>query len=121
MIIGKVEGLQPVLPVTFQFSGLPNLTIEFVVDTGFVGFLALPVAAVNAMQLPYEYDTSANLADDSEVQLPVYGATILWEGQPRRVRVLATGRRPLIGMSLLYGSKLTIECANNGQVEVAAL
>ena len=46
MIVGKVEGLHPTLPVTFQFPQLPNLTIEFVVDTGFVGFLALPAQMI---------------------------------------------------------------------------
>ena len=121
MTVGRVERLQPTLPVTFRFENLPDLAIEFVVDTGFVGYLTLPPAAVAAMGLPYEYDTSANLANDSEVQLPVHGATILWDGVPRRVRVLATGKRPLLGMSLLHGSKLHIECLENGQVLVESL
>ena len=47
--------------------------------------------------------------------------TILWDGVLRRVRVLATGKRPLLGMSLLHGSKLQIECAENGQVLVDSL
>ena len=121
MTVGKVERLQPTVPVTFRLPGYPDLTIEFVVDTGFVGFLTLPSVAVAAMGLPFEYDTPANLADDSEVQLPVHGATILWEGLPRRVRVLATGKRPLLGMSLLYGSTLNIECTEAGVVRVEPL
>jgi clan AA aspartic protease len=121
VIVGKVERLHPTVPVTFQLSSDLDLTIEFVVDTGFVGFLTLPVVAVAAMGLPFEYDTPANLADDSEVQLPVHGATIFWEGTLRRVRVLATGKRPLLGMSLLHGSSLSIDCTEAGIVRIEPL
>ena len=121
MTFGKVERLHPTVPVTFRLPGYPDLTIEFVVDTGFVGFLTLPVVAVAAMGLPFEYDTPANLADDSEVQLPVHGATILWDGTLRRVRVLAMGKRPLLGMSLLHGSALSIECVEAGVVRIEPL
>ncbi len=48
---GCVENLHALLPVTFRLSNPPDLTIEFVVDTGFTGFLLLPPGAVAAMGL----------------------------------------------------------------------
>lgn len=121
MISGTVRGLHAEVPVTFRLEGLPDLTLEFVVDTGFVGYLTLPLQAVTALGLPFEYDTSANLADDSEVQMAVHSATILWQGVERTVRVLAAGRRPLLGMALLSGSELMVQCVENGVVTIEEL
>lgn len=108
MIAGYVADRRALVPVTFRLLGRPDLIIEFVVDTGFVGFLTLPHAAVLAMGLPYLHHTSAGLADDNQVQIPVYEATIVWEGTERAVRVLAMGRRPLLGTSLLDDRELRV-------------
>ena len=73
---GRVEQLHVLLSVTFRLAGQPDLSLEFVVDTGFTGFLALPVAAVMAMDLSYLQDVPANLADDSQATaLPSCGTT----------------------------------------------
>jgi clan AA aspartic protease len=121
MIAGKVQGHHALVPVTFRLAGRPDVTIEFVVDTGFVGFLTLPPTAVTALGLPFLHDTPANLADDSEVQLPVHVATIIWQGTERRVRLLATGKRPLLGMALLDGQELVVQCTDGGLVTVDTL
>ena len=44
MVIIDIDPLHPTVPVTFRLPGYPDLTIEFVVDTGFVGFLTLPAS-----------------------------------------------------------------------------
>lgn len=121
MIVGQVANLQALLPVTLRFPGQPDLTIEFVVDTGFVGFLTLPPAAVTALGLPYQFDTAANLADDSQVQVAVHSVTVVWDGAERVVRVLATGKRPLLGMALIAGHELVAQCVDGGIVTVDAL
>ncbi len=118
MIVGQVVNHQASLPVTFRLANRPSLMIEFVVDTGFVGFLTLPSSAVAALGLPYQFDTPANLADDSEVQMAVHEATIIWDGENRVVRVLATGKRPLLGMALLAGQELVMQCIDGGTVTV---
>ena len=121
MIVGQVTDHHALLPVTIRPPGRPALTIEFVVDTGFVGFLTLPAGAVSALGLPYQFDTAANLADDSEVQMAVHRATIVWDGEERAVRVLATGKRPLLGMALLAGQELVVQCTDGGMVTVDTL
>lgn len=118
MTTGTVADRHATAPVTFRLPAQPNLTLEFVVDTGFIGFLTLPEAAVIALALPHLFDTPANLADDSEVQLPVHGAVVLWNGEEIAVRVLATGRRPLLGMALLEGQELVIQCVDGGLVTI---
>ena len=121
MIAGKVQSYHALVPVMFRPAQRPDVTIEFVVDTGFVGFLTLPPAAVAALGLPFLHDTPANLADDSEVQLPVHEATIVWQDVEQRVRLLATGKRPLLGMALLDGQELVVQCTNGGLVTVDTL
>ena len=92
MISGNVSNRHALVPVTFRLMDRPDLTIEFVVDTGFTDYLCLPPEAVAVLGLPYQYDEPANLADNSEVLLPVHEATILWNGQERTVG--GSGDRP---------------------------
>ena len=108
MITGQVSNRRALVPVTIRLSGQPDLIIEFVVDTGFAGFLTMPLAAVLAMGLSYQHHTPAGLADDSQVQIPVYEATIVWESVERAVRVLAMGKRPLLGTALMEDRELRI-------------
>lgn len=116
MMLGEVRDRKAQLPVAFILPGMPGLSIDFVVDTGFAGFLTLPLAAVEAMQLPYEYTTLANLANDQDVPVPVHRARIRWEEQDQEVRVLATGKRPLLGVSLLENAELFIQFIEGGVV-----
>lgn len=46
MMTGMVADLHAVLPIIFRLPGHGDLSLEFVVDTGFTGFLTLPIAAV---------------------------------------------------------------------------
>ena len=118
MISGSVSDRHALVPVTFRFPDRPDLTIEFVVDTGFTDYLCLPPEAVAVLGLPYEYDQPANLADNSEVLLPVHGAVIVGNGQERTIGLLATGRRPLLGTALLDGQELVVQFQQGGLVTI---
>jgi clan AA aspartic protease len=115
MMTGHVDNLHALIPVTFRLPGRPDITIEFVVDTG---YLALPPSAINALGLPFEYDLPASLADDSEILVPVHIATIVWKDTDIEVRVLAMGRRPLLGTALLADSELVAQFAEHGLVTI---
>lgn len=121
MMTGRVENRHALLAVTFRLTGRPNLEIECVIDTGFTDALCLPPAAVTVLGLPYQYDFPASLANGAHVLLPVHEATILWEGIERRVHLLATGERPLIGTALLDGAELMVQFAEGGLVTIEPL
>ena len=121
MMIGRVVALHILLPVPFRLLDQIGVSIEFVVDTGFTGDLTIPLVVVEKLKLEYIESISANLATDDEVELPVYAATIMWEGVDREVRVLATGKRPLLGTALLKGYELLAQFTDNGLATIDAI
>ena len=68
---GRVHGRQPRIDVTLILPNQQRLAIEFVIDTGFDGWLMLPAAAVKTLELPFLYRLDANLADDRRKSTPV--------------------------------------------------
>ena len=121
MITGHVSALHLLVPVRFKMPDQPDVSIEFVVDTRFTGFLCLPQSAVDALKLPFSFDSDAQLADGSSVKLSVHDATIIWNGANIEVRVLATGKRPLPGTELLDGFELTAQFQEGGLVSIDPL
>jgi clan AA aspartic protease len=121
VISGIVNDRHATVTVTFRFSNRPDLSIEFVVDTGFTDYLCLPPEAVALLGLPFKYAIPVNLADNSEVTLPVHEAIILWNEEEQEVRVLATGRRPLIGTALLEEHELVVQFTEGGLVTIEKL
>jgi clan AA aspartic protease len=91
------------------------------IDTGFTGSLTLPTALIQTLACPYQGTRRVMLADGSHVELKVYEATVLWDGRPRTVLALATGGVILAGMSLLYGSLMTMEIVDGGAVTITPL
>jgi len=71
--------------------------------------------------LTFRHDTTANLADNSEVLLPLHEAIVLWDGEEREVLVIATGRRPLLGTALLDEQELIIQFTEGGLVTIEEL
>jgi clan AA aspartic protease len=118
MISGSVLHRQAEVGIVLRVPGQQNLTIEFVVDTGFAGSLTLPPAAVTTLGLPFFQRTVAGLADDSAIEVDSHTATIVWNGKERDVDVLATGRRPLVGTSLLDGHELVVQFTDGGLVTI---
>lgn len=118
MMTGSVQALQARVAVVIRVPGQSGLEIEFVLDTGFEGFLSLPAAAVAALGLPFQYRLYATLADGSVVEAPVHTATILWDGEERDVDVLALGKRPLLGTLLLAGQEVAIQFVDGGLVAI---
>nr|WP_226587528.1 clan AA aspartic protease [Microseira wollei] len=111
----------PTVVLTFLLPNGSSIPIEFVIDTGFTGELCLPPEAVSLMGLTFRYDTPANLADNSEVLLPLHEAIVLWDGEEREVLVIATGRRPLLGTALLDEQELVIQFTDGGLVTIDEL
>jgi clan AA aspartic protease len=121
MISGLVAGRHALVPLTVRGPHGQEVEIEFVLDTGFAGFLALPPATVAALALPFAYRMPAYLADGSHVILHAYHAVVLWDGMEISVEVLAAGGEALLGTSLLDGYEVNIQFADGGSVTIDRL
>jgi clan AA aspartic protease len=99
----------------------PKIAVDAVIDTGFTGFLSLPLSVITELDLPWHYRDIGTLGDGSEVVFEIYKASVIWDGQNQVIDVAASESDPLVGMSLLYGFKLQIETVEGGLVTIEAL
>ena len=95
--------------------------VNTILDTGFNGFLTLPTSLISRLGFSFAGTTRAMLGDGNEVQLDVFEATILWDGQERTVITLAAEGGALVGMSLLAGYRVTMDVEDEGSVLIEAL
>jgi clan AA aspartic protease len=115
------QSCEAIIPVVVGNGDAPKKMIETVIDTGFTGFLSLPLSMIESMGLPWIFSDSVTLGDGSEVIFEMYRATVIWDGQFQVVDVAASEAEPLMGMSLLYGFKLQVEAVEGGTVTIEAL
>ncbi|HKQ78656.1 MAG TPA: clan AA aspartic protease [Blastocatellia bacterium] len=122
MITGKVTANREAT-IEFEVNGFgqPPHQVEAVIDTGFNGYLTLPNQLIGLLNLPSAGNRSATLGDGSAVVLDAYLATVPWHGQDRDVLVLEAEGGALIGMSLLHGSRLSMEVMDDGEVTIEEL
>lgn len=120
MITGTVTAREPLVSLTVRGPG-GERTIDAVVDTGYTGQLTLPPGMISALGLRSFRQGRALLADGSEITFDVYEAAVVWDGAARRLPVDEAETTPLVGMGLLQGFRLRIDCAEGGRVEIERL
>jgi clan AA aspartic protease len=122
MITGVVTAsLQAIIRLTVRGPEGQEQEVEAVIDTGFDGTLTLPPALIAALGLAWRRRGRALLADGSESLFDIYEATVVWDGEPRRIAVDEADIDPLVGMSLLYGYELIVQAVESGSVMIQPL
>jgi clan AA aspartic protease len=115
------QSCEAIMPVVVGRDNKPTQLVESLIDTGFTGFLSLPLSMIESMGLPWIFIDSVTLGDGSEVIFQMYRATVIWDGQFKVVDVAASESEPLLGMSLLYGFKLQVEAIERGTVTIESM
>lgn len=95
--------------------------VKGLIDTGFTGELTLPSDLIERLGLPRIGELPITLGDGQIVDVEMYLAIVLWHGEERIVQVLSTEGKPLIGMSLLHGNRLTLDVVTDGEVTIESL
>ena len=111
--------LEPRLTVSVLNSRGTAVPIEVVIDTGFTGYLTLPIEIINALRLERTRHRTMRLADGRSRRLPAYLARVIWHGNPVTVSAPVVPGAPLIGMSLLWNSDVAIAARENGRVTIS--
>ena len=95
--------------------------VEAVMDTGFNGFLTVPLSLAAALGCLHIGRGKAVMANGQSELFDVYEITVIWDGQPRTVEADAAGTDALIGMSLIYGCELRIQAIDGGRVTIESM
>ena len=118
MIRGTIRNREAIIELEVSGPNQASHRIEAVIDTGFNGSLTLPSQLVTALQLPFAGHRRGTLADGSVIRLDVSLATVVWHGRQKDVLISQAAGAPLIGMSLLEGSRLTMDVVNGGDLTI---
>lgn len=103
--------------VTLALPGANGpMTVEFVVDTGFDGELALPQALIPRLDARILQSRSVELAGGFLQRCYSYELILEWDGEERLVELLALDGRPLIGNDLWKDYSLQAENTSGGEV-----
>ena len=121
MIQGRVSELTAEIAISFTLPEGRRAAIAFVIDTGFLGGIALPEETLVALGFPLFGKTNAILADGTIRATPVYDTRIVWGESTKRVAALAMGDRPLLGTALLEECRLEVEFTEGGAVRISPL
>ena len=122
MITGKITAnREAIIELEIIGSNQKREKVEAVIDTGFNGYLTLPNDLINYLKFQIAGSRHVTLGDGNVVVLDMYLAKVLWHGQEREVLILEAEGGPLVGMSLLYGSRVMLEVVDNGNVTIGPL
>jgi clan AA aspartic protease len=95
-----------------------TLKVQAAIDTGFNGWLTLPSALVTELALAQAGTANVVLGDATAVTARMFRAVVDWDGHPRNVTVLQSAAPSVVGMSLLYGTLVTLHVVDGGRVTV---
>ena len=109
--------LEPMVAIEIEDREGTFQSFEAILDTGFNGEIALPPRTIQRLGLA-DRGRALNwtVATGEEVEAREFTGVVSWHGQSRRVIVLETGGEPLVGTSLLSGSRLSIDMRTGGEV-----
>lgn len=122
MIRGRVgPGQRAFVEVTLRGGDGQQVSVEAVLDTGFEGYLILTPDIIQRLGLDYPQGDSYILANGQPAQFPTYLATVSWHDRPRLVLVLESNGAPLLGASMLWGSRVILDMEEGGGVSIEEL
>ena len=121
MISGQINSnIEAVISVPIRDNDGQICTCQAVIDTGFSGYLTLPLSLVSTLQLPIIETRAFTLGDNQRVDFDLYSATIVWDGDVREILALASEAFPLVGMSLLKVFHLSMDIIDGGEVSLVS-
>jgi clan AA aspartic protease len=122
MITGGVNAdREAIIRLEVRGPALQVEVVDAVIDTGFDGWLTLPLALISRLGLAWQRRGRALLADGTDSIFDIYDGTVIWDGQPRLIAVDEADTVPLVGMALLEGFELIVQVRSSGQVIIQAL
>jgi clan AA aspartic protease len=122
MIVGHVNSRREAI-IQLAVLGERNQRqgVKAIIDTGYTGFLTLPAAIIDTLELTWFMQEEGFLGDGSICMFNVFEAFVIWDGQVRPIEINESETDPLVGMGLLEGYELNIQGFAGGVVTIKAL
>ncbi|MYC35700.1 MAG: hypothetical protein F4X66_02120 [Chloroflexi bacterium] len=95
--------------------------MEVVLDTGFIGYLTLQAETIRELGLSSVGQRTFELPNGSCSSFEAYLAEVSWHGHPTNVVVFESNNTPMLGMALLWGSRVALEAVTQREVLIGAL
>jgi clan AA aspartic protease len=95
--------------------------ITAIVDTGYDGFLTLPLSIITSLMLPRMSPQPVTLGDGRTRMSALYEAEIEWDGQFIGIEVLCLAGDALLGTGLLKHYRFGADFVAGGLVQVTRL
>ena len=103
--------------ITLTRPGLNGpFNVDFIVDTGFDGDLALPEAMIRQLDAAILESRLIRLAGAIRQRSYYYEMVLDWSGEPHSIEVLALEGNPLIGNDLWKDHSLHAENMDGGEI-----
>ena len=91
-------------------------SLEVVLDTGFTGYLTLSTETFQQFGLPLVDRRTFELANGECFDFEAYLGAVSRNGLPTDALVLQSDSIPLMGMNLLWGSRVVVNAMDDGEV-----
>ena len=119
MIRGSVsQHLEALVTVDVEDGNGESRSLEVILDTGFTGYLVLPLATIRQLGLAFSGRRAVILASGERSAVDAYSGVVPWHGRRRNVIALESSSEFLLGLSLLSGSRVTLDVRAGGSVLV---
>ena len=102
-------------------NGTKLKSIKALIDTGFTGFLSLPMSLITELDLSWKYRDRGTLGDGSETVFDIYEGNVIWDGEYREIEINQAETEPLVGMMMLKDYRLQIDTTPGGLVTIENL
>ena len=83
--------------------------------------MVLPSAMIRQLGLTSHGRRRVTLADGTTDMQNAYIASVIWQGARHLIRVFGMGDKPLVGMRMLSGSRVTMDVVDGGAVTIEPL
>ena len=113
--------LEAVAPVPVMNRNGQFQPCEFILDTGFDGFLALPAELIQRLGQEPAESVFVTFANGRQELWNAWHCRILWHDLPRDLVIFESRGETLLGMALLEGSQVNIQVRIDGAVVIEEL
>ena len=122
MIRGEVRpNRRAMLAVELRAADGQFQSFDFILDTGFDGGLSLPAPILRGLDAAPAGEHRFELADGSRTTAYIWAAIVRWDDATRPVMIMESAGEPLLGMELLWQSRITLETRAYGPVLIEPL